>query len=246
LGQLLTYRVTVGGGYLVTGSRAGNLSRVVTGSDGLCEEDDTLDPRLVSRIPIDAPLCQNLPAIANSKAFVIDADTPASVAGDHDFFSVVRTAQPGACLFPGGGSAADTTPGQTHVRALFRNSETAFALTDVDLQPAGGFSSVFEVNGGFRPQTIVYPSTVEISMPARIVVGPVDSQLQNTNPPSAFEAPYLFVVDQRRLGRTGTAGATRGQIVRINPLLSVTVAGVSGLQPGYEDYTKSNGLFPIQ
>jgi hypothetical protein len=72
----------------------------------------------------------------------------------------------------------------------------------------------------------------------------VDSQPQNEK--GLFEAPYLFVVDQRRLGRPQAGGATRGQIVRIHPLTSVPIAGKTGFQPVYEDYARSGGLFPIQ
>jgi hypothetical protein len=87
-------------------------------------------------------------------------------------------------------------------------------------------------------------------MPARIVVGPVDSLAQlttGTPPPPAYEAPYLFVVDQHRLGREQGGGPTRGQLLRINPLSdAVTVGAATGYQPIFEDYNASGGLFPIQ
>jgi hypothetical protein len=102
----------------------------------------------------------------------------------------------------------------------------------------------FDVQGGFRPQAVGYPSSVTLSTPARIIRGPVDSQAQKQE--SMFEAPYLFVVDQRRLGSAQSGGATRGQIVRIHPLVNLPIAGKSGFQPIYEDYTRSGGLFPIQ
>ena len=57
-------------------------------------------------------------------------------------------------------------------------------------------------------------------------------------------APYFFVVDQRRLGRGQGGGATRGQIVRVNPFGQPTSIG--GFLPTYEDYMRTNGLFPIQ
>jgi hypothetical protein len=88
-----------------------------------------------------------------------------------------------------------------------------------------------------------------VSTPARIVVGPVDSQTQltGTPPPGFAEQPYLFVVDQRRLGREQGGGPTRGQLLRIHPLGYTSSIGVAtGYQPIFQDYTASNGVFPIQ
>ena len=51
--------------------------------------------------------------------------------------------------------------------------------------------------------------TLEVSMPARIVVGPVDSLAQvttGTPTPPTYEVPYIFVVDQHRLGRAAGRG----------------------------------------
>jgi hypothetical protein len=79
-------------------------------------------------------------------------------------------------------------------------------------------------------------------MPARILLGPVDAL--NKTADRTYEAPYLFVVDQRRLGRTQQAGgATRGQLVRIHPS---GYEGSKGFQPIVEDFNRSGGLFPIQ
>ena len=87
-------------------------------------------------------------------------------------------------------------------------------------------------------------------MPARIIIGPVDSLAQvttGTPAPTAYEAPYLFVVDQRRLGREQGGGPTRGQLLRINPFgYTSTVGTPTGYQPIFEDYNTSGGLFPIQ
>ncbi|HSS40085.1 MAG TPA: hypothetical protein VLT58_15060, partial [Polyangia bacterium] len=61
------------------------------------------------------------------------------------------------------------------------------------------------------------------------------------------EERYLFVVDQRRLGRSQGGAATRGQLLRINPLgYTSTVGSATGLQPIFEDYNTSGGVFPIQ
>jgi hypothetical protein len=55
--------------------------------------------------------------------------------------------------------------------------------------------------------------------------------------------PFFFVVDQRRLGTGQGGGATRGQILRVNPFGQPTTVGYL---PSYEDYQRSGGLFPIQ
>ncbi len=82
-------------------------------------------------------------------------------------------------------------------------------------------------------------------MPARIVYGPIDAQTQTSDLTS--EQRYLFVVDQRRLGRAQGGAATRGQLLRIHPLgYSVTVGAATGTQPIFQDYTTSGGVFPIQ
>ncbi len=137
------------------------------------------------------------------------------------------------------------------MRAIFRNSQISFVLANIDRQPIGQFQTGFDVHGGFTPQVVQDPTTVEVSMPARIILGPVDSQAQLTNnvaPPAGFlEQPYLFVVDQRRLGRAQGGGPTRGQLLRIHPLGYPSSVGVAtGLQPIFQDYTASGGLFPIQ
>ncbi len=142
------------------------------------------------------------------------------------------------------------TPTYRHVRALFQNSQITFVLANLDRAPTTQFFTSFDVHGGFAPQVVQDPTTLEVSMPARIVVGPVDSITQlTTGSPAAplYEAPYLFVVDQRRLGREQGGGPTRGQLLRINPFgYTSTVNTVTGYQPIFEDYTASGGLFPIQ
>ncbi len=146
-----------------------------------------------------------------------------------------------------GGVANDT---RVHVRALFQNSQLSFVLANIDRSPSSQFVTSFDVHGGFGAQVVQDPITLEVSMPARIVVGPVDSLAQVTSGTGApaFEAPYLFVVDQHRLGREQGGGPTRGQLLRINPLgYPVTVgAAPTGYQPIFEDYNASGGLFPIQ
>ena len=158
---------------------------------------------------------------------------------------------PNACLYMGGPIESETPdispdprtrPGRPqHVRARYRNTQVAFLLANIERGPAAGTNIHFDVHGGFRQQTVVMLSTVEVSAPARIVLGPFDSNRIDTITGKA--APFFFVVDQRRLGRGTGGGPTRGQIVRVNPYgLSTS----NGFLPVYEDFHGSNGLFPIQ
>jgi len=158
---------------------------------------------------------------------------------------------PNACLYMGGpieSEAKDisldpgTRPARPqHVRARYRNTQVAFLLANIERGPAAGTNIHFDVHGGFRQQSVVMLSTVEVSAPARIVLGPFDSNRVDGFPTKA--APFFFVVDQRRLGRGTGGGPTRGQIVRVNPYgLSTS----NGFLPVYEDFHASNGLFPIQ
>jgi hypothetical protein len=168
------------------------------------------------------------------------------------------------CLYFGGPVAGEPTSGSmaamaansdggippTHVRALFKNAQMNFVLANLDRGPTLQFATTFDVHGGFGPQAVQDPATVEVSMPARIVLGPVDSLGQvttGTPAPPGYEAQYLFVVDQRRLGHSQGGGPTRGQLLRINPFgYASSVGAATGYQPIFEDYSTSGGLFPIQ
>ncbi len=229
--------------------------------------DPTLrDYRQVSRIAIDGPaanICA--PSLTNFNDSrprpdfdLIDPNNIASaIKADSDTARMLARVKsnptPNPCLFLGG--PVDTDPPfdasvapedrPQHVRALFQNSEISFVLANLDRAPPGSLDIRFDVRGGFRPQTVIQQSTIEISMPTRIVLGPLDSQPQDGTVTN--EVPYLFVVDQRRLGLGLGGGPTRGQLLRIHPSgysSSLTAAG--GLQPIYDDYTRSNGLFPVQ
>jgi hypothetical protein len=131
-----------------------------------------------------------------------------------------------------------------HVHALFRNNEIQFLMTNLEQSPSGLFQIRFEVHGGFRAHILSVPPTIEIGMPARIVLGPNDA----TAPPAGFtnDVPYLFIVDQRRLGRTQGSGAARGQLLRIHPRGLALTSPVVGAQPVVEDFNKSGELFPVQ
>jgi hypothetical protein len=153
---------------------------------------------------------------------------------------------PNACLYMGGPIASekyDPDPSMRlpqHVRARFRNTQVAFVLTNIDRAPPTATTLHFDVHGGFRQESVVNLTTVQVSAPARLVLGPIDSTRIDMVPTKA--APFFFVVDQRRLGTGQGGGPTRGQIVRVNPF----GLAANGYLPVYEDYTASHGLFPIQ
>jgi hypothetical protein len=163
-----------------------------------------------------------------------NAHLPSSVDTANQLLTILKTPPaPDPCLFLGGANVTDANA--PHTRALFRNTELAFTMTNLDRAPSSTLDIRFDVHGGFRPQVVQTPLTVEISLPARILVGPFETP--------DFHVPYLFVVDQRRLGRGQGGGPTRGQILRINPLYPVTGGGN---QPIYEDRTRSGNLFPSE
>jgi hypothetical protein len=271
--QLIAYQVNVGNGFLVSGSQSGLITTAPTLADGSCSLDPTPDPRFTFRIPMNAPLCTNMPTPDPTKGDPIaaidsrvDPETVSDPFHDHAVYNAQTLAQlaqtaptPDPCLYFGGPAGSDppidpTLPlppaGIQRVRARFRNSQISLVVANIDREPIGQFQTTFDVHGGFTPQVVQTPTTVEISMPARIVLGPVDSQAQVLGadaPPGFSEQPYLFVVDTRRLGRGQGGGPTRGQLLRIHPVGFTSSVGLAtGLQPIFQDYTASGGLFPIQ
>jgi hypothetical protein len=271
--QLVNYQVNAGKTFLVAGSQAGFVTTAKLPPNGvMCDPNPTLDPRFSFRIPMVGPACSNVPsnlATIDSRidpdAFAGDATAMGSVVNDaNTLVNFVRSTPKPAdpCLYLGGPTAGDavvggavdggvTTHSNTHVRALFQNSQLSFVLANVDRSPTSLFVTSFDVHGGFGAQVVQDPITLEVSMPARIVLGPVDSLAQLTSgTPQApqGEAPYLFVVDQHRLGREQGGGPTRGQLLRINPFGYASTVGSAptGYQPIFEDYNASGGLFPIQ
>ena len=261
--QLTSYQIQVGNGFLVSGSQSGFMSTASYPSSGdeQCAADPAGDPRFTFRIPMRAPACTSLPAGVTQFDTRIDPD---SYALDSDEYKAAQAANlqlvtalttppaPDPCLFWGGPVQGDPLTYTTlpqHVRALFRNAQVTFVLANLDRGPTGQFSTAFDVHGGFAPQAVQEPATVEVSMPARIVYGPIDALAQMTPfTGTQTEERYLFVVDQRRLGRSQGGAPTRGQLLRIHPLGYSTTVGSAptGSQPIFEDYNASGGLFPIQ
>ncbi|HXU64085.1 MAG TPA: hypothetical protein VN962_20440 [Polyangia bacterium] len=262
--QLTSYQIQVGKGFLVSGSQSGFMATasLPRSGDEQCAADPAGDPRFTFRIPMSAPACTSLPAPVTQFDTRVDPD---SYAPDSDEYNALAAANlqlvnalttPPApadpCLFLGGPVQGDPLTFMTlpqHVRALFRNAQLTFVLANLDRGPTGQFSTAFDVHGGFAPQAVQDPATVEVSMPARIVYGPIDAMTQMTPfTMTQTEERYLFVVDQRRLGRSQGGAPTRGQLLRIHPLGYSTTVGSSptGSQPIFQDYNASGGLFPIQ
>jgi hypothetical protein len=231
------------------------------------DTDPKRNPRQVSRIPVGTSSipggpdptqmrCKSLlggfvtdatdPSSDPTKAFTTLATADTNPDNDLNRLQVLQTtpAPTDPCFFIGGPSSDNPTG--NHVRAIFQNTQLRFVMGDLERAPSTPVPIRFDVHGGFSPQAVIEPSTVQISMPARIVLTPVDSQPQGTpngTPGSSVEAPYLMVVDQRRLGTGQGGGPTRGQLLRINPF---GYAATYGYQPWFEDYQHSNSLFPIQ
>jgi hypothetical protein len=270
--QLVNYQVVAGKSFVVGGSQAGIVTTATLPSNGMCAPNPTPDARFSFRIPMNAPACTGLPDVSTIDSRVdpdfVDPSVATAAQMNARALLTLVTSTPAPqdpCFYIGGPVSSDlatdttaaanpdaaVTPLPTHVRALFKNSQIAFVLANVDRGPTFQFATTFDVHGGFAPQLVQEPATVEVSMPARIIVGPVDSLAQiTTGTPVAptYAAPYLFVVDQRRLGREQGGGPTRGQLLRINPFgYTVTVGSApTGYQPLFEDYNTSGGLFPIQ
>jgi hypothetical protein len=265
--QLVAYQVNAGRSFVVAGSQAGFDITATLPPSGICAANPTPDSRFSFRIPMDAPTCTNVPsnvATIDSRInpdFVSGAANVTAVDNAQTLVDLVRStpAPTDPCFYLGGPITGDpptdpsmppTTPPPTHVRALFQNSQLSFVLANLDRAPTFEFFTSFDVHGGFSPQLVQDPTTVEVSMPARIILGPIDSLAQITSgtpPAPAYEAPYLFVVDQRRLGLEQGGGPTRGQLLRINPYgYTSSVGTATGYQPIFEDYNTSGGLFPIQ
>lgn len=144
------------------------------------------------------------------------------------------------------GSARPPAGPPAHVRARFRNPQLQFILSNIEQQFVNVSQIRFDVHGGFVAQAVLAPATVEIGLPARLVSSPLVSVFGAAAGVPTPTAPYLFVVDQRRIGRNRLAGgATRGQILRIN-LQRYNTGDPNNPLLIYDDLSSTAGLFPIQ
>jgi len=270
--QLLNYDVRVGRGFLVSGSVVGipgsGTKLPIVGdpnAPAVCapaprDNAASRDYRQVSRIAIDGPGANECnPSKNNTLDSTLSPEvstTAAAFPKNSDAAQLLELVKsnplPNPCLFMGGRVLSDPPAGSAqapaqprHVRALFMNTEITFILANLDRAPSSLLDFRFDVRGGFRPQIVVPQSTIEMSMPTRILQGPMLAEGQTDM--AMGEVPYVFVVDQRRLGLGLGGGPTRGQLLRINPRgYSATVTTAGGNQPIYDDYTRSGGLFPVQ
>ena len=244
LGELFPYKVGVGRGFLVSGSQAALPTTGVADASGACVPFPNLDPRLRIRIPMNAPVCTKVPDNVDTfdSRCQPSLSEPQRCPNARALQQLAQTTgpDPNPCLFNGGPSEADpfgqATP--SHVQALFRNREIQFMMTNLEEPPSGVFQIHFDVHGGFQAQRVDIPSTVEVTMPTRLVLGPFTAVTSGV--------PYLFVVDQRRLGLSQGGGPTRGQLLRINPRGELVTSPAPGAEPWYEDLNHSANLFPIQ
>jgi hypothetical protein len=154
---------------------------------------------------------------------------------------------PSPCLV--GTAAAGTSPTdppKPPLRVLFQNREIRFVLANVDAYLGDEEQITFDVHGGFQPDQVIIPTTIDINTPNRIVLGPLDSQGQAADLGATHEFPYMFVIDQRRLGSLAAGvGATRGQVLRINPRRATTT-DTNSLLPIYDDPVSTGNLWPVQ
>jgi hypothetical protein len=151
------------------------------------------------------------------------------------------TPSPNPCLVQIQGSAADSS-----LRVLFQNREIRFILVGFEVFAGNSDQITFDVHGGFQPDQVIIPTTIDINTPNRIVLGPLDSQGQAADLGATHEFPYMFVIDQRRLGSLAAGvGATRGQVLRINPRRATTT-DTNSLLPIYDDPVSTGNLWPVQ
>ena len=251
--QLTAYRVHAGRSFLVRGnvSAAPNTTLTVADPDPgrfkypnpnpqICVEDPNRNSVSPTRLPMNSPQCNNIMGVET-----LDSRAPFGSPANSRLLQEIAhsTPDPNPCLYTGGpteGDPAGVT--RTHTRALFQNAEVRFILSNLEQPFADATEIRFDVHGGFRPHSVaIPPDTIDIGMPARILVSPLPAlDGPAPDPNRVHELPYLFVVDQRRLGRTRGSTPTRGQVLRIHP------QGPFQRQPIYQDFSASGGLYPIQ
>ncbi len=252
LDQLAAYQVGAGNSFLVQGTApAPFVPGIVDPTTFSClPNPERLDRisyfQTVNGVRTSIPKCTN-----------VNADMPIETTQPADDIQGIllkiihETPTPNPCLIRSTtASSAPQPPAPIPLdapyRVVFQNREIRFMLVGFESQAAFGDPITFDVHGGFLPDQVVIPTTIDINTPNRIVVGPQDSQTQVADLSATHELPFMFVIDQRRLGSIAAGvGATRGQILRINPRRATTT-DTSSLVPIYDDPVSTNNLWPIQ
>jgi hypothetical protein len=244
LDQLVTYGVTAGNTFVVTGSVAGRPDVVTQRqSDQACTVAENAASSLrISRIPMTVPACQDPPSLPPNGWTDLD-------------LARANPPSPNPCVV-----TTTTTQGslaQTETDVWFQNQELRFVLTGIDQPFPNTVQMSFDVHGGIAPMQVVTLLDATPTLPARLLIGPVSALEQlgpagMDNPPAeitdpsnpgamlsfpASKLPYLYVVDQREYAAGRLIG--RGQVLRLHPR-------VASLTPGFEGVSLSNHYFPIQ
>lgn len=249
--QLVPYKLSAGNAFLVQGSSSGRTEVIVESTepdspydldanpDPVCVFDAARlaqTPQLVSRIPFNAPMC---PGEAPDPATDMGAPLRAYL---EDLFT-----QP----FPPSAPAPETRSlNPCFVRtgsavngfsAVFQNTQLKFILSDLNRPLENTTEIRFEAHGGYGSQQVVPAVDAAISLPARLLVGPVPAldvgATVDGGGTASLELPYLFIVDQRQI--SGARTTSRGQIMRVHPR-------ADGIEPRLEGISASNRYFPIQ
>jgi hypothetical protein len=269
LDQLVSYKISAGNAFVVSGSVSGRTESVHSIPGPICVVDSTVPSPLVARIPMSSELCKDptgptTDASGNvtwdagflgrsdllpnpNPCFVVEKSTAAGGGGAGGTGGAGGAGTAGAG--GGGGSAAGNDQPPAVVSAVFQNRELRFVLTDLQKLIPDGFQIRFEVHGGLSPQTVI-PSVDAIpGLPARIVLGPVPQPRQGeagapilSDPPDVgwfSDLPYMFVVDQRQVSGGRLVG--RGQILRITPRETDTIPVAA-----FESFAAGGQYFPIQ
>ena len=263
MGQLISYAVSAGKTYVVSGNAVGRIDpgKIVDASKdpsadtskdtkpGLWQCAPASEKALVSRIPLNIPTCET-PRIANFVPGPPDGKGPL-VPKEADYkaaFTDSALPTPNPCLIEYGAGTAragsvgmeDSAPTYS---ALFQNREIRFVLSNLEKTVGDTVRIQFGVNGGAVAQRVSAAVDSAVGLPARILLGPVpstDQTLPFVAPPMGpSELPFMYVIDQRP--NSGGRSPSRGQILRITPRVSDTTP-----LPGYQSVTASSSYFPLQ
>jgi len=184
-----TYNVSAGRSFLVNGQLTPRVNDVRE-QGGLCVEDASRDPRLLRRIPINAPSCNFGPEIVDTK----------------DALGTGLSPSPNPCLFEAVGA-----DGKSHVKALFETPDFAAVITNLEAPFGDGLTITTRIRAGFVPTVFGGSSNNSIAVPTRLLASPLPVRRAEDDIPGSF-IPYLFMVDSGR-----AAPGNRGQILRANP-----------------------------